>query len=87
MARNKRRLLKRRRNDRDELMELLSRPLSVEHYRRQLAWMKKERLRHGRIYPGDDDYIAYLEQETGTALEDAKDEWLTTCFGEPAPKF
>ena len=87
MARNKRRLLKRRHNDRDELMEILAGPRSIEHYRRQLAWKKQERLRFGRIYPDDDAYIASLEKKTGVALEDAKDEWLTTCLGEPAPKF
>ena len=86
MARNKRRLLKRRRDDRDELMEILARPRGIEDDRRQLAWKKQERLRFGRIYPDDDEYIAYLEQKVGVALEDAPDEWLTTCFGKPAPK-
>jgi hypothetical protein len=85
MARNKRRLRKRK-TERD-IWAILNRPRPIEDYRRQLAWKKQERLRFGRIYPDDDAYVAWLEQETGTALEDAKDEWLTTCFGEPAPKF
>ena len=87
MARNKRQLLKRRRNDHDERLEILAGPRSIEHYRRQLAWKKQERLRFGRIYPDDDAYIASLEKKTGVALEDAPDEWLTTGCGEPAPKF
>ena len=77
MPRNKRRLLKRR-NDRDQLVEILSRPLSVEHYRRQLAWVRRERCQYGRIHFNDDDYIAYLEQGAGVALEDAQDSWLTS---------
>jgi len=42
--------------------------------------MKQERLRYGRIYPDDDDYIAYLEQNAGVALEDADDSWLTSSL-------
>ena len=78
-----------RRSSRDELLEILSQPRGDEdaRNRRQLAWKKQERLRFGRIYRDDDAYIASLEEKTGVALEDAPDEWLTTCFGEPAPKF
>jgi len=77
MGRNKRRLRKHR-NDHDELLEILARPLSMQFYRQQLAWMKQERLRYGRIHPNDDDYTAFLEQGAGIALEDAEDSWLTS---------
>ena len=86
MARIKRRLLKRRRDDRDELWEILRQPRKDPEHRQMRAWYKREKEKFGRVHTGA--YVTWLEQQFGPIenAEDSEDSWLTTCSREPAPK-
>jgi hypothetical protein len=75
---------KRRKSPEEELWEILCQPVKDHEHRRMLAWYKLEKEKFGRVHTGA--YVTWLEQQFGP-IENAEDSWLTTCFGEPAPKF